>query len=283
MKALSNLSIQNKNTFAKVLFGYFIALFVFRFHSGTFLIFQYQQPMKGPNVDWSFWLSLCTGFPHFIIRHYWACLLVDSAVVIFSIASFFSNKWRNLFCIALLIFFFIQRITLETYACSHSKSTAALFIALLPFCFKNEKNFKLISEFSRYFLLYILIASAFYKLYNGGILSPENFAVTLVNQHSDLATLNPQHISYSIASILITHPFWAGIAYIALFLTQGIFVVGIFTRKYDTLLFVALLIFSVMTYLVMRIYNMDITVLGLWLLYNKKHLSSTNLSSYNPL
>ena len=227
MKALLNLNIQERNTFAKVLFGYFLILLIFRFQSGAFLIFQYQQPIKGFGIDWIFWLSACSGFPQYIIQHYWACVVVDSTVVILSIACFFSTKWRNLFCIALLIFFFLQRMTLETYACTHSKSTAALFIALLPFCFKSEKNFSLVSEFSRYFLLYILIISAFYKFYNGALLSPENFAVTLVNQHSDLATLNPQHISYSIASVLIAHPLYAGVAYIVLFLTQVIFVIGV--------------------------------------------------------
>jgi hypothetical protein len=267
MKSFLKIPIENRDTFAKILFGYFFILLLYRYNSSTFLIFQYGQPMKGPGVDWAFWFSLCSGFPHFIIQHYWACVLVDLAVVLFSIACFFSAKYRSIFCIGLTIFFFTQRITLETYSCSHSKSDSALFIALLPFCFKKEQTFNVVSEFSRYFLLYILTASAFYKFHNGALLDPTNFAITLVNQHSDLATLNPQHISYKMASFLMTKPILAAFSYIVLFLVQAVFIVGFLTRKFDKFLFVLLFLFALMTYLIMRIYNFDIMVLGCYLLF----------------
>lgn len=268
MRLLPNISIRQRDTFAKMLFGYFLILLVYRFHSDTFLIFQYGQPMKGPELDWAFWFSLCSGFPHYIIQHYWACVLVDSAVVLFSFACFLSDKRRNIFCIGLMVFFFVQRMTIETYACAHSKSMSPLFIALLPFCFKKQETFKLVAEFSRYFLMYILTASAFYKFHNGALLDPTNFAITLVNQHSDLATLNPGHICYRIASVLIAHPSLAAGSYILLFITQAVFITGFFTRKYDNWLFIALVVFALMTYFVMRIYNLDITILGLYLLFS---------------
>lgn len=224
--------------------------------------------MKGPSLDHVFWLSHCTGFPRFIIQHYSAALLVDTAVVLFTLLCFFSEKYRHLFAGLLILFFLAQRITIESYACSHTKSMSALFIALLPFCFKREKNFYLTAEFSRYFLLYVLSVSAFYKLYNGAALQPQNFAVTLVNQHTDLATLHPAHICYQISSYLVSHPNIAGISYILLFLTQAAFFIGFFTKKYDRILFLLLVFFVIFTYLIMRIYNYDILVLGLYLLFS---------------
>lgn len=267
MSTLLNFHIKNRVAFGRLLFGYFLLLLVYRFHSDTFLVYAYGQPMKGPEMDYAFWLSLCSGFPHYIIRHYWACLLVDLAVIIFSFACFISEKNNYRFSILLILFFFLQRITIETYACSHSKSMSAVFIALLPFCFKDDKNFRLMAEFARYFLVYILITSAFYKFHNGALLDPTNFAVTLINQHSDLATLNPTHICYRIATRLIAHPMLAGISYVFLFLTQAVFITGVFTKKYDRVLFIFLVVFAVMTYFIMRIYNLDITILGLYLLY----------------
>lgn len=223
--------------------------------------------MKGPDADYTFWLSHCIGFPHYIIQHFWACLLVDISVVVLSITCFVSDKYRNIFCILLILFFFIQRITIETYSCSHSKSMSTVFIALLPFCFRKNKNFNLVAEFARYFLIYILVASAFYKFYNGALLEPTNFATVLINQHSDLAILNPTHISYRVASVLIAHPILAAISFILLFITQAIFIIGLFTKKYDGILFICLMSFAVTTYFIMRIYNFDIILLGLFLLY----------------
>ena len=139
MKAFLNFHINNRNTFAKVVFGYFLLLLIYRFHSSTFLIYTVGQPMKAPEMDYAFWFSHITGFPHYIIQHYWACLLIDAGVVAFSIACFISDKYRNIFCCLLILFFFVQRMTIESYSCSHSKSMSAVFIALLPFCFKSDK------------------------------------------------------------------------------------------------------------------------------------------------
>ena len=58
-----------------------------------------------------------------------------------------------------------------------------------------------------------------------------------------------------------------------LFCPQAIFIIGFFTKKYDRILFICLLIFSTLTYFVMRIYNFDIVVLGLSLLYFKSTAS----------
>lgn len=277
MKPFLNLHITNRNTFARLLFGYFLLLLIYRFNSGTFLVFTSGQPMKGPEMDYTFWLSHCAGFPHFLIQHYWACLLIDAGVVIFSLCCFISDKSRYLYCILLVLFFFIQRITIESYSCSHSKSMSAVFIALLPFCFRKDKNMNLVVEFSRYFLIFIMFSSAAHKFTNGLLFSPENFATVLINQHSDLATLNPKHISYIIAQKLIAHPKLAAASYILLFCTQAVFMVGFFTRKYDTVLFLFLLAFAVTTYYIMRIYNFDIVVLGLFLFYfprSDKHIKS---------
>lgn len=277
MKGFLNLHITNRNTFARLLFGYFLLLLIYRFNSGTFLVFTCGQPMKGPEMDYTFWLSHCTGFPHFVIQHYWACLLIDAGVIIFSLACFISDRSRYLYCILLLLFFFLQRITIESYSCSHSKSMSAVFVALLPFCFKKDRNMNLIVEFSRYFLIFIMFSSAAHKFTNGLLFSPENFVNVLINQHSDLAILNPEHICYKIAGVLISNPKIAALSYILLFSTQAVFTIGFFTRKYDTFLLFFLIVFALTTYFIMRIYNFDIVVLGLFLLYyprTDKHIKN---------
>lgn len=271
MKRLLNFHISNRDSFARTVFGYFLILLLYRFHSSTFLVYAHGQPMKGPELDYAFWLSLCSGFPHYIIQHYYACLLVDSGVVILSFACFFSDKYRHIFCRLLIVLFFLQRITIETYACSHSKSMSAVFIALLPFCIKKDKDFNLLMEFARYFLVFVMVSSAYHKLSNGLLFSPENFVNVLINQHSDLATLNPQHLCYRIASYLIAHTKLAALSYLMLFFTQAVFTIGFFTKYFDRILFLFLILFALMTYYVMRIYNLDIVILGLTLIYFSNH------------
>ncbi|HMW13122.1 MAG TPA: hypothetical protein PKK18_10835 [Chitinophagales bacterium] len=274
MKYLQRISIHDKDTFAKVVFAYYILLLLFRWHSSAFLTNIFAQPLQSPGADNAFWLSHIIGFPQYIIQHYWASLLLDISLVVFAIACFFMATKKPVVCIVFIIIYITHRITLESYACSHTKSMAAIFMAFLPFCCSKERNFYLTFEFSRYFLLYIMVASAFFKVYNGMALQPNLFATTLINQHIDVAINQPTNFSYQIASILIKYPIIAGISYTALVIVQAFFIIGFFTKKIDNILFILLLCFTISTYLLMRIYNFDIIILGLFLLfssYNKKH------------
>ena len=236
-------------------------------NSHTLLISTYNQPIKCPGTDYTFWLAHFLQFPDIIISHYWLCLLIDISVVATTLCCIFSNKKRFIYAVSLFILFLIQRITIESYSCSHTKSTSCLLIALLPFCFKKEKNTELMIEFGRYFLIYIMVISAYSKYHWGALFDSHNFSNILVHQHIDLATLHPSHISYKIASFLIDHPGYGDIAFYILFIVQSSFIIGIFTKKYDRVLFIFLFCFAIATYFIMRIYNFDITVLGLSLLY----------------
>jgi hypothetical protein len=255
------------NQFAGIVFGYFFLLLLYRMYSHSMLWHTIGQPVKGPDTDYTFWLSHLLYFPQFIIRHSWAGLLVDAAVIMLTIVCFISDRYRPYFCTLLVIFFFMQRITVESYSCSHTKSISCLFIALLPFCFKKKENTVLLIEFGRYFLIYILVISAYHKLVNGGLGHENSFSNTLILQHADLATLNPAHAVYGIATFLISHPVLADASFKFLFVLQLSFFAGIFTKRLDRILFGLLLLFAISSYLVMRIYNFDIILLGLTLLY----------------
>ena len=258
-----------RNTYAKLIFGGTLLLMLYRLHATQFLFFIYHQPIKDPTADYTFWLSLCLYFPQFIINHLWACLFIDIAVVVVLLAALFSAKNRHLYARLFLFFFFIQRITLETFSCSHVKSVTCIFAAILPFCVKDDETFDLLVDFGRYLLAYILLSAAYHKFTNGALFASNNFAHQLVNQHIDLATLYPTHISYKIAAYLITHPLLATIMYKLLFLSQVVFVTAFFTKKFDKILFVFVFAFAVNTYFIMRIYNFDLALLSMCLFYFK--------------
>lgn len=255
------------NKYAKIVFVYFLLLYLYRINSHSLLISTYNQPIKCPGTDYTFWLAHLLQFPDFIISHYWLCVFIDVSIALITICCIFSDKKRFIFSILLFILFFFQRISIESYSCSHTKSISCLFIAILPFCFKKESNAELMIEFSRYFLIYILIISAYSKYHDGALFNVHNFSNVLIHQHMDVATLHPSHISYRIAAFLIKNPLYADIAFYCLFIVQLSFIIAVFTKKFDKFLFILLFGFAVTTYFIMRIYNFDITVLGLSLLY----------------
>ena len=257
----------NIDKYAQKVFILFFILMLYRIHSHAMLTYIVNQPIKGPGVDYTFWISHLLCFPEFIIHHWWLCFAIDAGVVALSTAAIFFRTKRNSITILLILFFFIQRITLESYSVSHTKSISCLFVALLPFCFRKTENITLLIEFGRYFLIYILVISAYHKFHHGALFGQDTFSAILINQHTDLAILHPDHISFKIAKFLTQHSALANIAFKLLFLTQAFFITGIFTKRADRMLFILLTGFAVSTYLVMRIYNFDIIVLGLTLLY----------------
>lgn len=256
------------DTYAKIVLSYFLILYFYRIYSGSILTSIFNQPLIDVANDYTYWLINLTQLPSYIISNYWSCILIDVIVLLLCIVCIFTKKQRFVFASILLFLFFIQRITLGTFSNTHTKSISCVMVAILPFCFKKESNSTLMIEFGRYFLIYILVISAYHKFVNGALV-PHNFVNVLINQHVDLTTLNPSHISYRVATYIIQHPTLADILFYTLFITQLSFIIGVFTKKMDKILFLMLLCFAVFTYYIMRIYNFDITILGLSLLYFK--------------
>lgn len=239
-------------------------------HSGTMLIDSYSSPIKAAGTNYTYWLALLLQFPQFINQHYLISWCLDFGILLLIIVCLFIRKQRWIWASLLLLLFFVKCFTIQLYACSHTKSISCNFVALLPLCFRKEKNAHLMIEFGRYFLIYILVISAYHKFVNGSLQNPENFSSILMHQHLDLATLYPQHISYKIATFLIEHTTLATFLFYILFVTQLCFVLGIFTKQFDKWLFLLLIAFAVLTYFFMRIYNFDILLLGITLIYFKE-------------
>lgn len=271
---MKRLYYMNRNSYARLVFGYFLVLFLYKYYDAQILLSIVNAPLKGHDVDYTYLLFLATGLPQYIISHTWTCILFDWGSFIFLLACIFSNKYRHWFARFFILFFFIQRFTLETYSSAHTKSISCLLFAFLPFCFKDDEMYELAVGFGRYFLIFILVSAAYHKLTNGALLTSGNFVNQLINQHTDLAILQPTHISYQVAHYLILHPMLSNFLYKLLWVAQLTFVAGIFTKKYDRYLWIILMAFAVSTYFIMRIYNFDITVLGWSLWFYKIRKSS---------
>jgi hypothetical protein len=142
-------------------------------------------------------------------------------------------------------------------------------MALLPLCF-NERHFSLMAGFVRYFVIYIMVSAAYHKLHNGAVSDADHFQKILIQQHLDLAILHPQHITYIISHWLIGHPFIAYLLFTGLFFMQAVFVLGVFSRRFDLLLFFLLFLFVLSTHVLMRIYIWEMMAGGFVFLLSRE-------------
>lgn len=245
----------------------------YRWYGGKFLMFLTGAPLFNPELDNTFWLFLATGIPNYIINHPFWATIIDISLVILAFLGYVRQD-RVKITWLFLILFFIQSITLEAYGSSHSKTVICIFITLFPFCFRNDIWIRL-WEFARYYVLYVMLHSTIAKIYYGGLFEPHEMTNILKHQHAELFALAPNGLHARWIQFWLNHPGFTDFLYFMIVLTQAIYTVGFFTKKFDKLLAVIMLIFSILTYVFMRIYNLD-----LWLLFFPLWFSSVY---FNPI
>lgn len=244
---------------------YFAAVILIRIIGGKTLSNFCGQPIFAPEYSYIYWALLSTGWPAAIISSPFLCFLTDALTLLLPFVAIFSHKRRELWVGAALIVFFIQTVTVEVYSVSHSKSVVALYLVLLPLLLP-ERKFLLMADFARYGGLSIILQAVYWKFVNGGLLVKGNYLIQLINQYTDRAILNPDHYLYQISLFIIARPALSDLLYKMLFLTQAIFILSFFTRRFDKVLILFLFAFSLTTWLFMGIYNFDIFIVSvpLW-------------------
>ena len=258
----------DNNTYQKLSWSIILLYLLYWLYEGHFL-FQLDGPVfKITGIDNTYWLFCILRIPQFVIQH--AILLDGLLIILFATSVYTKNKW--LFRI-LFITVIIHVITFNVYAGVHTKSCVFLPLILLPFCF--PKNEELLKDGLRYYLLFVFVSAAMYKIANGGLFHTHQFVHILENQHTDLAILHPTHFTYIISIWLIKHPVIADCLWYLFTLLEFNFIVGFFTKKQDTILAFILILIIVNTYILMRISLFDF-LLFLPLLINTQTTSYAN-------
>lgn len=222
------------------------------------------SPIVEPEVDNTFWALLATGIPEIIIQSPTLCIIIDLLTVI-SAGLCYIRLDKRYSTWAFLLFFFVQTITVEAYTNSHSKTAVCIMITVLPFAFKEEIWLRL-WEFARYYLGFVMVSSAFSKIYYGGLTTTDQMKNILAQQHVDLFTLAPESLHTKFLQWILHNDFIANSLYYLGFITQLSFILVFVTKKYDKILALLLILFVLNTYSLMRIYNMDLLtmIFPLW-------------------
>ncbi len=248
----------------KLVFGGLILLMLYRVYIGKTITALSLSPIMDPEVDNTFWLALATGIPEMLINNPTLGLIFD--IIVFGLAGIgFIRKDKVAVTWLFLILFFFHTMTVEAYSGSHSKTALCIFITVLPFGFRGDKWVRL-WEFARYFAVFVMVNSAFAKIYFGGLFAKNEMTNILLMQHIDLQVMAPDNWQTKFIQFLISVPYLTNIQYYLGFLAQLVFVIAFFTKKYDKIFTVIAVAFIVITHLTMRITNVDLSymVLPLW-------------------
>lgn len=243
----------------RLVYGALILLLLYRWYAGKFLMDIALSPIINPEVDNTFWIVLASGIPELIINNPTLCIIVDVLIVALACLGFIRQDKVKITWIFLALFL-IHTITVETYTSSHSKTVVGIFITLLPFGFRHQYWLRL-WEFARYYLAFVMLNSAVSKIYYGGILQKNQMTNILWEQHTDIFVHSPQTLQTQFVQFLINHPILTNGSYYVAVLSQFIFIVAFFTKKFDKLLTLLLIGFIISIHVMMRIYIFDLVFL----------------------
>lgn len=269
-----------KQPFRHIIINYyctvFYALFVFKW-CNNMLLYQ-QQPVFIYNTFDAFsWLFMQTGIHKWLLqtKHF---LLFDvlfyTAPLSLLIASFTKQKWVSPAAVYVLV---INWIYLQCYFLFPISSYTIFVVWLLfPLVFipKNEATCLLLFDGIRYFFLYFFASAGIWKLINKSAFNPVQLSGILLEQHKEMLTNSPDYWLTILYRFLIFHTSVSSFLYIVVMLMEFSFIIGFFTKKFDSFLIIIYFIFLLADYFIMRIPYFE-TLPFLLTLYFRPPLNST--------
>ena len=246
----------SQQKYTRYFFLLFILFLLVRMQDGLFLSQLGDLPINAPRIDPFIWFMHAIGLPQFIIQS-GISIVLDSAIVVLPMVILFysfSKKWlpRKLILFHAILFFFYVAFV---YCFPTLSLRKYLGLVLIPFAFTFDKESRYIAylKLMRFYAIFIFVSASIWKIARGHVWDSSHMHHILKAQHIDNIVHAPSHISSSLASFFIGHPAWSTILIWSAVMSQLIFGIGFFTRKYDRWLGILLIVFVAMDYLIMRI------------------------------
>src|SRR4051794_29981810 len=227
---------------------------LYKWMNGLFL-YQIQPAFFYTRKDLVTWLFMQTGIHQWLLNHPGRLILFDALFYSIPLLYLFTYKYVSKLAAAVAVvmlltnWFYVQCYTL--YPSNSIEGHIAWLFFPIVFIPADKKIFTLFFEGLRYFFLYFFVSAAIWKLAQGGLLSISQMSGVLIYQHKELLTSSPGYWQSNFLLWLIQRPQLSYSLYLSAALLELSFIVAFFTKKYDKLLIVLLIIFLIMDHLIM--------------------------------
>ena len=258
----------------------FLINYVWNYFAG--LTFTTLQPVFFLNrLDFTLNLLLLTNLHHFIIESSILQICFDllnlllPCVLVYS----FIKKGRFTGLLALTTSFFALIYYLLFSAMSFYSAEvfiAWIFIPLILHA-RFTGGFYYMLHIVRIIFIIVFFSSALWKIRTGAMFNTEQMSATLLKQHGSLLANNSSSSYAAVITYLINTKaisfslYWLG------FLTELIFVTGLFTKRFDKLLIIFLFLFLMFDYALMGINYCPWIVFGGCFYFSNYNLNKENI------
>lgn len=266
-KAYKIFSDYKLNILTIALIEYLIIIF-----SGTSFSYLHDIPFFNFGADPTYWILFVSKIPILINSSRFIGIMLDSTILLFFIVLIL-KKGKSRVAIPLFLLVVIFYLTLTAFLGHRNYQTGLIFI-LIPFLFDADKNRAFAFESIRYFLLFFYFSAAFIKIIDLPALNVSHFSTYLQQQFAPYYIEHNTGWRTTINSFLISHKTISFALYLSAICIELFTLTGFFTKRFDKLIGISLIIFHFSSWLIMDIAPMG-QLAFICLLFSNNQLSKT--------
>lgn len=247
----------------KIVWFALLLSWILRYYQNLLLHDLYQAPFISVKADNIFWLYHALQIPQYILEHYHLSTLLDASWLLVCLGGLLSKERQWLgFLIFPLIFNY--NIIYHSVATHHEHKLVGLLFCIPLLSIKTHKNFVLIFAGLRYYAIFALFSAAVWKLWRGSAGVSYQMSEILKHQHLDYLISYPNSYFSLFIRYLIDHTYISAIFWYSGWIIEFIFIIGFFSRKWDKVLGILLLLFFFMDYWLMNLYFVEFCIFVLF-------------------
>jgi hypothetical protein len=237
----------------------FYVLMVYKFFMGMFL-YQFTPVYFFANDNIINWILINTGFLQIVSANKMVAIALDALYYTAPILLYGLYRFKKIAFIVAIYMLLVNWLYVHVYTSFITNSIEAHTAWLLfPVLFlTNDKKWIITEEALRYFFLFFFASAGIWKITQGCIFNTHQMSNILFTQHKELLLLTPNCWYASCIQWLIQHNLISYSLYAIATVAELVFIVGFFTKKYDTHLIGIFIIFLIFDHFLMRIPYYDV-------------------------
>lgn len=234
----------------------FILIYTWFIYHG--FLFSLTNPVFFLNrLDVTHNLFMLTNLQHYLMRNEWLRICFD---VIYLLLPFIlvyttlkNKKIQIVFAILTVLFNVLYNSFFSTMSVISIENFGAWMFVPLVFLARTPKGFYYALHICRLLFIVFFISAGLWKIRAGGIFNIEEMSAILFRQHSSYLVIGKDDWYSSFITYLINHEVLSYSLYLFATVTEIIFMIGFFTKKFDNYLILLFCLFAIFDYLFMGI------------------------------
>ncbi len=217
-----------------------------------------QQPVLFNNrLDLSLNFLLLTNIGNVVLNNHWLKVVLDVLYILLPVALLVSVRKRSsiqyLLAWLQVVFNGCYVLLLTSMSPLSIQWFAGFILVPIIFILKSETSFTYAAQCMRYIFILLFFSAGLWKIRAGGIFNLEQMSAILVHQHTKILLDAGSKWYEQMIRYFINHPGLSYCIYLAGTIAELSFAIGFFSKRFDRLLFVVLLLFIVLNFLFMQI------------------------------